>query len=205
MLLTFKRKLFLSVKYIECTWKNKTGSISYFLLYILNEFVNRLNWIHFYGTVDVNLLAKRKLSNKHLNYIIILNYVFKYIKSINRCWYKNTTKNTKSRKRKKAKCRVLISLLPEIISTFLFLRIFESTYRVFTLISIGNTKIIKQENRKSLYSIRLQWSHYIVHIRYSIETMYSLQFIVNYIEIRIAESLIFCVLLCEPLSVFFWP
>jgi hypothetical protein len=91
------------------------------------------------------------------------------------------------------------------ISSFLFLRIFESTYRVFTLISIGNTKIIKQENRKSLYSIRLQWSHYIVHIRYSIETMYSLQFIVNYIEIRIAESLIFCVLLCEPLSVFFWP
>ena len=87
----------------------------------------------------------------------------------------------------------------------LFLRIFESTYRVFTLISIGNTKIIKQENRKSLYSIRLQWSHYIVHIRYSIETMYSLQFIVNYIEIRIAESLIFCVLLCESLSVFFWP
>ena len=133
-----------------------------------------------------------------------------------KCWYKNTTKNTKSRKREKAKCRVLISLLPEIISTFLFLRIFESTYRlflrifestyrVFTLISIGNTKIIKQENRKSLYSIRLQWSHYIVHIRYSIETMYSLQFIVNYIEIRIAESLIFCVLLCEPLSVFFWP
>jgi hypothetical protein len=91
------------------------------------------------------------------------------------------------------------------ISTFLFLRIFQSTYRVFTLISIGNTKIIKQENRKSLYSIRLQWSHYIVHIRYSIETMYSLQFIVNYIEIRIAESLIFSVLLCEPLSVFFWP
>ena len=98
MLLTFKRKLFLSVKYIECTWKNKTGSISYFLLYILNEFVNRLNWIHFYGTVDVNLLAKRKLSNKHLNYIIILNYVFKYIKSINRfAWKPNAVIKAKSR------------------------------------------------------------------------------------------------------------
>lgn len=166
-------------------------------------------------------MAKRKLSNKHLNYIIILNYVFKYIKSINRFpWKPNAVikaksrnvgtkirqkKKKKRRKRERAKCRVLISLLPEIISTFLFLRIFESTYRVFTLISIGNIKIIKQENRKSLYSIRLQWSHYIVHIRYSIETMYSLQFIVNSIEIRIAGSLIFCVLLCEPLSVLFWP